>query len=46
MFAGDDIIYDQPTTNWKDRVDYSNIKVEDLKHGDIIEYNNIQNDKS
>lgn len=44
VFAGDHIIYDQPTTNWKDRVDYSNIKVEDLKHGDIIEYT-TSNDK-
>ena len=44
VFAGDHIIYDQPITNWKDRVDYSNIKVEDLKHGDIIEYT-TSNDK-
>ncbi len=38
VLAGDDIIYDQPTTNWKDRVDYSNVKVNDLKKGDVIQY--------
>lgn len=38
VYAGDDIIYDQPTTNWKDRVDYSNVKVTDLKKGDVVQY--------
>lgn len=43
VFAGDSVIYDQPTTNWKDRVDYSHVTINDLKRGDVIEYTTSNN---
>ena len=33
-----DVIYDTPGGRWDERVDYSNVTVDDLKCGDIIEY--------
>lgn len=45
VFAGKDIIYDQPvrsdskgSNNWRSRVDYMNVTIDDLKRGDVIEY--------
>lgn len=43
VYAGDDIIYSQPKTekdkcNWQSRIDYTNVKISDLKKGDVIQY--------
>lgn len=44
VFAGDDIIYVQPGYGWSDYADYSNVKVEDLKRGDVIAYTTTNNE--
>lgn len=48
MTDGDKIKYSQPlkdttdaSTNWLSRVDYSNVKLEDLKRGDVITYTKL-----
>lgn len=45
VYVGDDVIYDQPNknTNWQSLVDYSNVTVNDLKRGDVIEYTTSNN---
>lgn len=39
-----DVVYKTPGGKWDERVDYSNVTVDDLKHGDVIEYT-MANDK-
>lgn len=37
-FASEDVAYNQPTGNWSSIVDYSNVTINDLKRGDVIQY--------
>lgn len=39
-----DVVYKTPGGKWDERVDYSNVTVDDLKRGDVIEYT-MANDK-
>ena len=39
-----DVVYKTPGGRWDERVDYSNVTVDDLKRGDVIEYT-MANDK-
>ncbi|MDD6484943.1 MAG: S-layer homology domain-containing protein [Clostridiales bacterium] len=43
ILAGDNVIYNQPNTNWSSRVNYSDVKIEDLKRGDVVEYTTSNN---
>ncbi len=45
VFAGDNVIYDQPKgQEWKRGADYSNVKVNDLRCGDVITYTTLNNE--
>ena len=37
-YVDPDVLYYQPGGNWNQRVDYSNVTVDNLKKGDVIEY--------
>lgn len=37
-YVDPDVLYYQPGGNWSQRVDYSNVTVDNLKKGDVIEY--------
>ena len=37
-YVDPDVQYYQPGGNWAQKVDYTNVTVNDLKHGDVIEY--------
>ena len=37
-YVDPDVLYYQPGGNWAQRVDYSNVTVDNLKKGDVIEY--------
>lgn len=39
VFVGEDVVYVQPESNvWNSAVDYSNVTINDLKRGDVIQY--------
>lgn len=43
VFAGEDITYVQPGYEWTNYADYSNVRIEDLKRGDVIAYTTTNN---
>ena len=38
VFAGEEVTYTQPEGNWNSIVDYSNVTIDDLQRGDVIQY--------